>query len=459
MEPNRLLLVDDDRVLARTLARSLALAGYEVETASTAEAARRAFHADPEALDLALLDLRLPDGDGLELLEEFRQARPDLPCLVLTAYGSVQTAVEAMRRGAVDFLMKPFPREKLLASVERALERRRLLDENERLRRQLRQTRKSGTIATQSPAFAAVLEMVRRAAPTDATVLITGETGVGKERLAALVHEWSRRRDAPFLTVNCAALAESLLDSQLFGHVRGAFTGADEDRRGLFEEADGGTLFLDEVGDVSPALQAKLLRVLQEGECLPVGATRPRKVDVRIVAATNRDLATDVRAGRFREDLYYRLHVFTVRVPPLRERLEDLPALVQAFVEEANRKTGRAVRGLSAAALEACRAYPWPGNVRELKNVVERAVILCPGEWIGPDLLALGEAAGPTAEGEIRWPGRNLTLREVEAAYIAEVLRRTRWGKSAAARILGISRKTLDRKIREYGLTPGEGPA
>jgi two-component system response regulator HydG len=298
-----------------------------------------------------------------------------------------------------------------------------------------------------------VLDMVRQVAPTEATVLLTGETGTGKERVASLVHEWSPRREGPLLTVNCAALAETLLESQLFGHIRGAFTGAEGARKGFFEEASGGTLFLDEIGDVSHALQVKLLRVLQEQEFLPVGATRPQKTDVRIVAATNRDLRAEVAAGRFREDLFYRLAVFTVHLPPLRERLEDLELLVRGFVDEAVQRVEKQVEGLTPDALDACRSYPWPGNVRELRNVIERAVILCQADRVGPELLGL-QAPSATARGEggFALPPGNLALWQVEKAYIAEILRRTREGKSAAARILGISRKTLDRKIREYSI-------
>ncbi len=449
----RILIVDDDQPFAATLQTTLELEGHEAETVHTAAEAARLVRTDPEVFDLALVDLRLPDADGLQLLQELLAICPDLPAVILTAYGSVQTAVEAMRFGAFDFLLKPFPRERLLGTVDRAVERDRLVRENRALRRQVEAV-EPGDPVGRSPRFLEVLELARRAAPTDATVLLLGETGTGKERLARYLHRRSRRADRALLTVNCAALADALLESQLFGHRRGAFTGAEETRKGLFEEADGGTLFLDEVGDVSAALQAKLLRVLQEGEFLPVGDTVPRRTDVRVIAATNRDLAAAVAAGSFREDLYYRLHVVTLTLPPLRDRPEDIPAMVEEFVAESARRTGRTVKGLTPGALDACLDYPWPGNVRELKNVVERAVILAPGEWIDAPSLGLATPgpgpAEPLAEDRPLW--------QVERDHIFRVLESRGWDKTASARVLGIGRTTLHRKIREYGIRPGRPP-
>lgn len=459
MPADSILVVDDDRALAETLCKSLRLEGYRATAAFGGREAAGRVAEDPMGFGLALLDLRLPDVDGLELLKDLRGINADLACVVLSAHGTVQAAVEAMRLGAQDFLVKPFPREKLLATVARGLERSRLVEENRMLRERLRREHAEQGPVGRSAAFARSLDLIRSVAPTEATVLLTGETGTGKEHAAALVHRWSRRADGPFLSVNCAALAESLLESQLFGHVKGAFSGAYEARRGLFEEARGGTLFLDEIGDVSPSLQVKLLRVLEEREFLPVGAPRPRKTDVRIVAATNRDLKAEVGAGRFREDLYYRLHVFQVVLAPLRERVEDIDLLAQVFVVDANRRLGRSVRGFRDQALGLLRAHSWPGNVRELRNEVERCVILCPGEWIGPELVSVGTGGSAARGNGFLWPEQTFSLRQVEGAYVAEVLRRTRWHKSASAEALGIGRKTLDRKIREHGLQrPGALP-
>lgn len=455
MAKGAILIIDDDHAFAETIRRMLTLDGYSCAVASDQEEALGTLTADPTLFDLALLDMRLGDSDGLELLPKLIALRPDFPVILSTAFGTVQNAVDAMRLGAFDFLTKPFPRERLLSTIERALERFRLVRENELLKSQLKTERGRRTLQTASPAFSMVLEMARRVAPTDATVLLTGETGTGKEGVAQLIYELSQRNRRSFVRVNCAALAENLLEAQLFGYTKGAFTGADESRIGLFEEASGGTLFLDEIGDISASLQTKLLRVIQEGEFMPVGETRSRTTNVRIIAATNRDLKAAVAQGHFRDDLYYRLNVFSLHLPSLKDRLEDLPILTRTFVDESNRRAGKPVKGLNREAEERCRSYSWPGNVRELKNMIERAVILCQGEWIGPELLGLS-AAGPSLGPRV---GEELKpLWQVEKEYISTVLKRMGWAKSGAARTLGISRKTLDRKIREFDLAENEKP-
>ncbi|WP_305046633.1 sigma-54-dependent transcriptional regulator [Geoalkalibacter sp.] len=452
----RIWICDDETGILRYLKKMLGSQGYEVEIfPSPLHLLRQLEESAEEAVALLLLDMKMPELDGIDTLRRVRELRPKLLVVMMTGHGTIDSAVEAMKLGAHDYLTKPFPQEKLFAVVRHCLEREQLLEENRHLRNELRSQADPGTIIADSPAFRRVFELALRVAPSDSNVLILGESGTGKEVVARAIHRASRRNDQRFLAVNCAALAESLLESQLFGHVRGAFTGAGQTQKGILEEAHGGTLFLDEIGDVSPALQAKLLRVLQEGEFIPVGAARPKRVDVRFLAATNKDLEKEVAAGRFREDLYYRLNVISLSLPPLRERQEDIESLARHFLGKMIVKTGSAVRRIDPAALEALRAYPWPGNVRELENLIERGAILAEGETLTLDVLPLKVSSRSTSS--LPNPQSPLPLREAERRQVVLALSETGWNKSQSANLLGITRKTLDRKIKEFDLHPESG--
>ncbi|TLN25996.1 sigma-54-dependent Fis family transcriptional regulator, partial [bacterium] len=422
MASGLILIVDDDQPFAETLKKILATSGYSAVVVDNGEDALSTVSVDPNAFALAILDIRLGEEDGLDVLAALRKEFEDLPAIMVTGFGTVKTAVDAMHLGAFDFLEKPFSRERLLTAVERALERYRLLSENRLLKSQLDATRDYSIMNTQNPLFIKALEMARQVSPTDATVLLTGETGTGKERVANFIFENSSRKNGPFIRINGAALSEHLLEAQLFGHRKGAFTGATESRKGLFEEAGGGTIFLDEIGDISPAFQVKLLRVIQEHEYLPVGDTIPRHTDARIITATNRDLKEAVRGGFFREDLFYRLSVFSIDLPPLRKRPEDIPLLSSVFIERANKRLGKAVRGLSIDSFELLKSYTWPGNVRELENVIERAVILASGEWLRPvDFHIPGQNIAQAASFQPDGAGPLLSLAQVEKLHIASV--------------------------------------
>jgi two-component system NtrC family response regulator len=455
------LVVEDDGaqrdMLAGFLEHAQVPGGLAVQTAADASEARAALAAG--AVDVVVTDVRMPGDDGLDLLAWTRTHHPLVDVIVVTAYGSVEIAVEAMRRGAHDFLTKPVDLDVLEQRLARLAERRALEGEVRRLRDQLDARLGADGVVAESAAMQDVLRVCRKMAPTDATVLVTGESGTGKEVVAGLLQAWSRRADGPFLRINCGALPESLLESELFGHVRGAFTGAESDRPGLFREADGGTLFLDEIGEVSPAVQVRLLRVLQEREVRPVGGTRTVRTDVRVVAATNRDLAQDVEDGRFRRDLLYRLNALTVHVPPLRERPEDLTALVPLLLRRTARDIGSAPPRLSRAAHDALLAHPFPGNVRELQNVIERAVILCDGAEIRLEDLprelrepvpAAESAPDPTAG------GRSLpeVVAAIERRALARAMAQHGGVKARAARELGIPERVLRYKLRTYGMDP-----
>lgn len=453
-----IFICDDETDILRYLDKLLRAAGYQVETFSRgADLLARLDGAGEAGCDVILQDVRMPDMDGIQVLKQVHKLAPELPVVIMTAHGTVDDAVQAIKLGAYDYIMKPFPREKLLGVLERLLDHRRLARENRRLREELNRTGSGDdAIVFRSPAFREVYDLTLQVAESDANILIMGESGTGKELIASALHRNSPRRGKPFVSLNCAALSDTLLESQLFGHIRGAFTGAVINQKGLLEEADNGTLFLDEIGDVSPAVQAKLLRVIQEKDFMVLGSTRPRKVDVRFVAATNKDLMVEVQAGRFREDLYYRLNVISIHLPPLRERREDVEPLARHFLEVASRRMKKEVRAFDAAALAALVRYDWPGNVRELENVIERAVILARGSSITAALLPLeggrrGESAAPAE------PAPLVALEEVERRHITAVLGGTGFHKSRAASILGISRKTLDRKIAEYGLGEPSG--
>lgn len=450
---NRIYICDDEEGMLLYLQKTLGEWGFEVESHASPLTLLTSLERSEHAGGVLLLDIRMSDMDGLSVLQQAKSLRPEMGVIMMTGYGTIDSAVEAIKLGAFDYLTKPFPEDRLQTALRRCLEREILLAENLSLKRDLQNRIAPGSIIFQSPSFREVYKIALRVAESDVNVLLLGESGTGKELVAGAIHYASPLRDKRFLALNCAALTESLLESQLFGHVKGAFTGAFQAQKGLLEEAHGGTLFLDEVGDLSPALQVKLLRVLEEGEFIPVGATRTKRVDVRFIAATNRDLEREVAEGRFREDLFYRLNVISLQLPPLRDRPEDIEPLAGHFLSQSLGKLGTGVRGISPKALTALRAYHWPGNVRELRNVIERGAILAKGEQITVDDLPLKmhrQSADPAAT-ETNEP---LTLRDAERLQVERILHRSGWNKSQAARILDITRPTLDRKIEEYGLRP-----
>jgi two-component system NtrC family response regulator len=444
----RILLVDDDESLLRVTEKQLTDAGYEVTAAPGGRAALEAF--SPEEVDLVVTDVQMPGMDGLALLREVKRLDSDASVLVITAYGTVESAVEAMKAGAFDFLEKPFRREVLLLGVERALRYRRLEAENARLRRELSEKYSAERFVGESPAMKDVFRTLSRVATSDATVLLRGESGTGKELAARAIHHGGARAEGPFVAVNCAAIPGTLMESELFGHVRGAFTGADSDRRGRFREADGGTIFLDEIGEMSPEDQVVLLRVLEDGEVRPVGAEKSGRVDVRLIAATNRDLDASLEDGTFRRDLYYRIAVVTVEMPPLRNRREDIPLLVDRFLEE---RGATAVR-VTAEFERALLAYSWPGNVRELENVIERALVLLaePGVLGVGDLPPRIAAPDPDRDFKPELPPEGVSLADVEKDLIRQAMNRTGGNQTRAARLLGITRQTLLYRLEKHGL-------
>ena len=451
ISPARILLVDDDRNLREVTGVGLRRHGFDVVTVAAAEAAVEAVREDD--FEAVVTDLKMPGMGGMELLRRLHSLQPTLPVVVLTAYGSIETAVLAMKDGAFDFATKPVDLDALALTLWRAVEHHRLTVENARLRAVVRAHGGSPRLITASPAMLAVIDTVRQVAESDATVLITGESGTGKELVARDLHDASGRASGPFVAVNCVALPEELLESELFGHVRGAFTGALHDHPGRFRQADGGTLLLDEIGDMPTMLQAKLLRCLESGEVDPVGSVAAVAVDVRVIASTNVDLDARVAAGEFREDLYYRLNVIPIHLPSLRQRPEDIPLLADHFLEE---MAGTVVT-VDAAAREAMLAYPWPGNVRELKNLCRRLALLARSETIGlaelPEAIRGGTRGQVSAGGEAIAPVAT-TLPEMERAMVVRALEDHHWNKSAAARALGIPRHVLLYRIQKYGIRP-----
>jgi DNA-binding NtrC family response regulator len=448
----RLVLVEDDAAQRDPLARFLGTLGHDVGVACTSAEARTLL--DRGGVDVVVSDLRLPDGDGLALLRWSRARHPLADFLVVTAHGSVETAVQAMREGAHDFLTKPIDLALLEQRLARLLERRRLVHEVRTLTDRVRERIDVAGIVAESAAMQQVLSTVRRVAPTDSTVLVTGDSGTGKELVAELLHRCSPRRDGPFVRVNCGALAETLLETEMFGHVRGAFTGADRDRRGLFVEAERGTILLDEIGEVSPAMQVRLLRVLQEREVLPVGGTRTVRTDVRVVAATNRDLAREVREGRFRRDLLFRLNAIEIRIPPLAERREDTAALVPILLRRCAEELGVPPRRLSREAHDALLAHPFPGNVRELQNILYRASVLCPDE-----VISAADLAGPLGgddDDAVPQPSADRPLADVlaqiERRAMERALAQCGGVQARAARSLGMHPRVFRYKARRDGL-------
>jgi two-component system nitrogen regulation response regulator GlnG len=484
MTDKRILVVDDEDSVRWALRKALERAGYQVELAGDGPAGLRG--AEDASVDLALLDVRLPGRDGLEVLREIRKRRPELPVIMMTAYGTLQVAVEAMKLGAYDYIGKPFDMDEVLLVVEKALEAQALVQEVTRLRQRVERSVDLGGIVGGSPAMQQIFKAVGKVAGTDLTVLLRGESGTGKELIARAVHENSRRKGRPFVPVNCAAIPRELLESELFGHEKGAFTGAVSARRGRFEQADGGTIFLDEIGDMDLSLQTKLLRVLQERRIERLGGEGSIPVDVRIVAATNQDLEAAVATRAFREDLFYRLNVVTIHLPPLRDRREDIPALVSHFLSAFAQEQHAVAKVFSPEAMALMLVYGWPGNVRELENVVKRAAALATTSLILPDHLPDGILSAPgTQESGARgdafppeWIRAELGRLQgsldghlhdhfvacIERPLLELILRRAGGNQVKAAERLGINRNTLRKRIRELGIalpaksggTPGE---
>lgn len=449
MKKLTILVADDDATHREMLGTLLHEWGYAVGEAVDGEQAVALCR--EQSFDLALMDVRMPQKTGLEALKDIKAHNPALPVLIMTAFSDVAAAVEAIKAGAYDYLTKPLDFEKLKVVLRNVFAHVGLIEKNASLSRSLAATEARSDIVGRGAAMSALWEMIRTIAPTDATVLITGESGTGKELAARAVHAASRRAQGPFVAVNCAALTESLLASELFGHEKGAFTGADKKHEGHFLKADGGTIFLDEIGEMPLSMQVKLLRVIQEREVLSVGGNRAEPVDVRIVAATNRDLAREVDAGNFRQDLYYRLNVVSLALPPLRQRADDIPLLAQHFMNRFAAKNNKRIKGFTPGAMDRLVRYAWPGNVRELENVIERASILLLGEHISerelPERLKApeqGEALDDILESDC------LTLDDVERAVILKTLKRFGGNKTEAARALGITRKTLHARLNKY---------
>jgi two-component system, NtrC family, response regulator HydG len=439
----RILVVEDDAEMLDLIREHLEAEGYEVLALGRgAEAVARL---RGESFDVVLTDLRMPEVDGMEVLRAARETQAETPVILLTAFGSIQTAIRAIREGAYDYVAKPFSLEEIGLLLDKALEARRLRGENRQLREELAGRYRFHSLLGSSPAMQRVFALARQAAPSDVNVLITGDSGTGKELVARALHFNSPRGARPFVPVNCAAVPAGLLESELFGHVKGAFTGAVGSRRGLFREASGGTLFLDEIGDMAPELQAKLLRVIEERSVRPVGSDEAVSLDVRLVAATNTDLAARIREGRFREDLYYRLAVLPIHLPPLRERKEDIPLLAQHFLQRATAASRKPIQGFTPEAMAALLRHAWPGNVRELENAVERAVALTGGTQVSADALLLEAALTHQPPLTLaRFPERP-TLRALTDEYAALVLREAGGDKVRAAQILGVSKRTLYR--------------
>ncbi|HEX7118769.1 MAG TPA: sigma-54 dependent transcriptional regulator [Longimicrobiales bacterium] len=449
----KVLVVDDETSILDTLQILLRGEGFEVAVAKSGrEALDRFQEASP---DVVLTDIRMPGVSGLDLLTAVRERDPETPVILMTAQASLQSAVQAVNQGAFYYLQKPFANGDLVALCRRAAETRELKRENRALRREIsrRDRSKVGRPVGRNRRFMEVLKLAETVAPTDSTVLITGESGTGKEILARYIHAVSDRDGAAFVSINCGALPETLLESELFGHVKGSFTGAVRDKEGLLVAAKGGTFFLDEVGEMSPSLQVKLLRALQEREVVPVGATEPVAIDVRIIAATNRDLEQEMRRGTFRSDLYYRLNVITLHLPPLRERRDDIPLLTEHFLKAlAERSGGERPLRVAGDALDALQRYDWPGNVRELENALERAAVLCGGEVLERDALP-SRVVEPQPEPLVAdRPPPNPTLEVIERAYILWVLEAEGGNKARAAEVLGIDPSTLYRKLNRYGM-------
>ena len=453
-----LLIVEDEAKMRRLLELNLAEDGYTVHTAADAEAGLNTLR--QEKIDLVVTDLKLPGMNGLEFLQAVRRTNATIPVVVMTAFGTVETAVEAMKAGASDYVLKPFSLEEMKLILRKELDVRRLREENRSLREALGERYQFRNIVAHSPKMQEVLATVERVAPTNSTVLLGGESGVGKDLIARAIHEHSRRAAGPFLKINCTAIPENLLESELFGYEKGAFTGANTAKPGKFELADKGTIFLDEIGDVPGSIQVKLLHVLQDREFERLGGTKTLKVDVRVIAATNQDLRAALEQGTFREDLYYRLNVVPISIPPLRERREEIPYLVDHFIARFTRESEKPLAGITPAALKLLTDFHWPGNVRELENIIERAVALSVGTVIDVGDIRLDVSASRPAPvatgGSVPFPPEGMTLEQFEDEIIREALRRAGGNKSQAARLLGLSRNALRYRLSKLGVPDEE---
>jgi DNA-binding NtrC family response regulator len=456
MYSGRVIICDDEVEILRYLSKILTAKGLDLEVFSSGSSLMSYLeNRGAEESDLLLLDVKMPDLDGLEILQRVKKMKLAVPVVIMTAFASINSAIEAMKLGAYDYVTKPFPKEKIFGILEKVLERKELLKENSALKDELGIPTAASALVFASESFRQVHDMALLVAQSDSNVVILGESGTGKELVASLIHNNSPRSAERFLTINCAALSDTLLESQLFGHVKGAFTGAINHQKGILEAANFGTLFLDEIGDMSLAIQAKLLRVLQEGDFIPVGDTRGKKVDIRFLAATNKDLEEEVRQKRFREDLFFRLNVISLHLPPLRERPEDIELLARHFLKRYAARIKREITDISPEALQLLKSYSWPGNIRELENAMERAVILTRGKVATAETLPVWRSAAPPAS-EQKQGGRLVSLETVEREHILHVLKAAGNNKTRAAKILDIARRTLDRKIEEWGVEQEE---
>ena len=448
-EQARILIIDDEEAIRDSCSLVLHKQGYDARTA--ADGIRGLKMLEKELFHAVLLDLKLPGLEGREVLTRIKKKSPETPVIIITGFATIESAVDTIKRGAFDYLAKPFSPEELRVIVRKALESRKLYTRSVALQEEFDQQTQTGMVVGRSESMVKVMDIVRRVSATESTVLITGESGTGKELLATQIHDYSFRRNAPFVVVDCGALVETLFESELFGHVKGSFTGAHETKHGRFEVADGGSIFLDEISNISLNIQAKLLRAIQEREITRIGSTEPIKVDVRIIAATNENLADCVQAGKFREDLFYRLSVVPIHLPPLRERNEDIPDLLEHFMLKYNKKAKKNIQEISPEAKKALLEYEWPGNIRELENTIERAVVLSDGDRIGLNGL-LYHGIGSSLSFLQPPGGRFKSLEKLEQEYIRIVLQANHGNRSRTAQILGIDRKTLLAKIKKYNL-------